>query len=143
MNVRYASRLLFVAALTLTCFAHTALAPLSQESLDLQSTHVLTGYVYLLTDHEIEAPGGKDSFYIARMIVHDSEKGRFVQNNIVQFTFKRLKTRVPGWSGATTGQSLAIKPHKTVRVWLNQDAQGNLSLLEPNGWQYAEYASKP
>ena len=142
MNVRDVSRLLFVFALTLTCFAHAVLAPLSQESLDLQSTHMLTGYVYRVTDREVDVFGGKDSFYAATMIVHDSEKGGFVQNNIVKFTFKRVKTRVSGWAGPT-GQSVVIKPHKTVRVWLNQDEHGNLSLLEPNGWQYADYASKP
>ncbi len=141
MNVRAVSRLLFVATFALTGFAHTALPPLSQESLDLQSTHMLTGYVYFLSDYEVDAPGGKDSLYAARMIVHDSEKGGFVRNNIVQFAFRRVKTRVSGWTGPT-GQSVVIKPHKAVRVWLSQDAQGNLHLLEPNGWLYDDYACK-
>ena len=142
MNVRAVSRLLFVVAFTLTCVASAALPPLSQESLDLQSSHILTGYVYLVTDYEIAAPGGRDSFYTAKMLVHRSEKGGFVQGNIVKFSFKRVKTRASGWAGPT-GQFAVIKPHKTVQVWLSQDAQGNLHLLEPNGWLYSDYASKP
>lgn len=142
MNVRDVSRLLFVVAFNLTSLAHTVLAPLSQESLDLQATHMLTGYVYRLTDNEVDVPDGKDSTYTAKMLVHNSEKGGFVQNDIVKFTFSRAKTRVSGWTGSP-GQSVVIKPHKTVRVWLSQDARGNLSLLEPNGWQYTDYAGNP
>jgi len=132
---------LFVLVLTINYPLQAVIPPLSKEELRLQSSHVLTGYVFQVQE-KIEMSGNyTDVFYTAKMIVHDSEQGDFKQKNVIQFSFWRALSRPSGWIGRT-GQYAKIGDSKTVRVWLGQKEDGRLYLLEPNGWEYVDYAGR-
>lgn len=124
-----------------TSLANAALPNLSEQELSLQASHVLTGYIYHVNEYpEVTRKDGKDKIYSAKMLVYNSEKGGFGRNNVIRFFFWKALTRNNGWVGPI-GQSTVVDPHKTVRVWLRQDIDGHLHLLEPNGWKIVTYAS--
>lgn len=133
---------IFFSILTFGFYAQAMVPPENTEKLGLRASHIVRGYV-VRVEEKIETLGHrKNNFYGVSMIVYDSEKGGFVKNNVVHFTFWRALSRSSEPAGST-GQTEIIKEHKTIKVWLGHDQNGRLFLLDPKGWIADDYANNP
>jgi hypothetical protein len=113
---------------------HALIAPLSKDVLQEKAHQILVGKIIAITQKEETRPYGIDLVYTVKMSVDSIEKGEHPATNTIAFTYWKSKKRFKGWAG-NFGQNSNIKPNSIIRVYLSKTPEGELTLLEPNGWE--------
>jgi hypothetical protein len=117
--------------------ANTAIPPLSDKHLKAMSDYVVLGTVTNIQSREVRVDMGTDYSYKARIQVDRIELSRantLTSKKSIEVLYRKTGKRPNGWVGPQ-GQSQLLEKNRKVKLFIHRDAQGNLHLLEPNGWQ--------
>ncbi|TYQ26715.1 hypothetical protein PseudUWO311_11460 [Pseudanabaena sp. UWO311] len=117
--------------------AITAIPPLSDKHLKAMSDYVVLGTVTNIQSREVRVDMGTDYSYKARIQVNRIELSRantLTSKRSIEVLYRKTGKRPNGWVGPQ-GQSQLLEKNRKVKLFIRRDAQGNLHLLEPNGWQ--------
>ena len=142
--------MIWLLILSLIIISLTALPPLTEEDLRRESRYIVMGRVKTISRREIPVDEGTNFYYQANVNVVNVEKGLLKSSDPNQVVTQPQGTPLPGdeivvhywlaakrpsgWSGVA-GQHSGLSQGTTVRLYLAQDNQNRLHLLEPNGWQ--------
>jgi hypothetical protein len=110
--------------------------------------YIVVGRVREITTEEVTVDWGTDHHYTAIVDVNTMEKGTLPLSPTAEgppaaaipqiaVHYWQYGDRPLGWSG-DAGQGARLVTSTTVRLFLWQDAQGQLNLLTPNGWDYVD-----
>lgn len=136
--------------------ACAALPPLSDDELAAVATYTVTGTVKAIRMEEVTTDVGSDCRYSAVIAVTDTESSRpprpsfpgmsaspptestdpAVGEEIIVH-YWQAGQRPAGWTG-NGGQSSLFSEGMAVKLFLTKTSDGELHLLEPNGWEAAE-----
>ncbi len=117
--------------------ANTAIPPLPDKHLKALSDYVVIGTVINVQSREVRVNMGTDYSYKARIQVDRIELSRantLTSKKSIEVLYRKTGKRPNGWVGPQ-GQSQLLEKDRKVKLFIRRDAQGNLHLLEPNGWQ--------
>jgi hypothetical protein len=117
--------------------ANTAIPPLPDKHLKAMSDYVVLGTVTNIQSREVSVSRGTDYLYKARIQVNRIEFSRaniLTSKKSIEVLYRKTGKRPNGWVGPQ-GQSQLLEKDRKVKLFIRRDAQGNLHLLEPNGWQ--------
>jgi hypothetical protein len=117
--------------------ASTAIPPLSVERLNDSSDYIVIGTVTNIQVREVRVNLGTDYSYKAQIQVNRIELSRsdvLNSKKSIEVHYRKTGKRPYGWTGPQ-GQSQLLEKGKKVKLFIRRDRQGNLHLLEPNGWQ--------
>ena len=129
--------------------ACAALPPLSDDSLEQESQYIVIGTVIDVIKQEVFLDLGSDYHYTASIkveeVTENSEAifsfGKEIQATLkppavgqeIKVNYWQIGKRPSGLVGPI-GQNSSLYVGAKAKLYLNQDYEGNFSLLEPNGW---------
>jgi hypothetical protein len=117
--------------------ANTAIPPLPDKHLKEMSDYIVLGRVTNIQSREVRVDRGTDYSYKARIQVDRIELSRantLASKKSIEVLYRKPGKRPNGWVGSQ-GQSQLLEKNRKVKLFIRRDEQGNLHLLEPNGWQ--------
>lgn len=136
--------------------ACAALPPLSDDELVAAATHIVTGTVKAITMEEVTTDIGSDCRYSAVIAVTATESSRPPRPSFpgmpatpppenadpgvgdeITVHYWQAGQRPAGWTG-NGGQSSLFSEGMAVKLFLTRTSDGELHLLEPNGWEASE-----
>ena len=126
--------LLCAALAVLTSPAVAELPPLSQEQLEQQASHIVTGRVVEVysTQRQKDSPEFVDTLYAIELAVDGVTKGEGIKDGQQIFIRTWKASRRPrGWAGPG-GQSMIPRRHQNVTAYLS-NKDGGYNVLIPNG----------
>lgn len=137
-----------VGFLVMTAPAMAAVPPMRADDRAADAQHIVVGCIREITTEEVTVDWGTDHHYTAIVDVNTVEKGTLPLSptaesppaaTIPQIVvhYWQYGDRPLDWSG-NAGQGTRLVTGTTVRLFLWQDAQGQLNLLTPNGWGYVD-----
>lgn len=116
-----------------------ALPPLSKDKLMSNSSHIIVAKVLSLSRVEVPAQFGTNYFYSATVEVLKIDKAPKSQSSpqlssgkVVEVQYWQVGKTPSGWVGPG-GQRPGLEAGTKVRLFLKQDEEGKLHLLDPNG----------
>jgi hypothetical protein len=119
--------------------ASAALPPLSKDRLMNNSSHIIVAKVRALSRVEVPAQFGTNYFYTATVEVLKIDKAPKSQSStqissgkVIEVQYWQVGKTPSGWVGPG-GQRPGLESGTTVRLFLKQDEEGKLHLLDPNG----------
>ena len=117
--------------------ANTAIPPLPDKHLKAMSDYIVLGTVTNIQSREVRVDRGTDYSYKAQIQVDQIELSRaniLTSKKGIEVLYRKTGKRPNGWVGPQ-GQSQLLEKDRKVKLFIRRDEQGNLHLLEPNGWQ--------
>ena len=117
--------------------ANTAIPPLPDKHLKAMSDYIVLGRVTNIQSREVRVDRGTDYSYKAQIQVDRIELSRaniLTSKKSIEVLYRKPGKRPNGWVGSQ-GQSQLLEKNRKVKLFIRRDEQGNLHLLEPNGWQ--------
>jgi hypothetical protein len=142
--------MLWLVILSLFIISLAALPPLTEEELNSEARYIVVGKVKTVSSGEVRGDQGSNYQYKAIVEVVRVEKGLLMSidptevvsqppgaptpGDQIEVHYWQAGDRPLGWSGPA-GQYSGLREDTMVRLYLSQESEGRLHLLEPNGWE--------
>jgi hypothetical protein len=130
--------------------AQAALPPLGESDLRRDATYIVVGEVKSISEHQVAIAKGTNRQFVASVEVIQVEKGLLqsidptevitqppgtpTPGETIEVHYWQVGERPRGWTGPG-GQYYGLPQERQVRLFLEPDQQGDLHLLDPNGWE--------